>query len=310
MITIIMKIFLTGHKGLVGSAILRKLKEKNFKNIITVDRKKLDLLDQKSVYNFLKKKKPDLVINAAGRVGGILDNNTRGAEFIYQNTQMQNNIIHGSYLNKIKKLIFLGSSCIYPKYSKQPIKEDYLLTGKLEETNEPYAVAKISGIKMCESYNKQYKTNYLCLMPTNLYGPNDNYDYFKSHFFPALIRKALECKIKNKKTFEIWGSGKPLREMIFVDDVADACVYFINKKTKYTLINIGTGKDMSIKQYANFMIKKLNLKVKLKFNKSKPDGMYRKLLDVSRAKKLGWVAKTTLSEGFDITYKDLLKKYK
>ena len=309
MITIIMKIFLTGHKGLVGSAILRKLKEKNFKNIITVDRKKLDLLDQKSVYNFLKKKKPDLVINAAGRVGGILDNNNCGAEFIYQNSQMQNNIIHGSYLNKIKKLIFLGSSCIYPKYSKQPIKEDYLLTGKLEETNEPYAVAKISGIKMCESYNKQYKTNYLCLMPTNLYGPNDNYDYFKSHFFPALIRKALECKIKNKKTFEIWGSGKPLREMIFVDDVADACVYFINKKTKYTLINIGTGKDMTIKQYANFMIKKLNLKVKLKFNKSKPDGMYRKLLDVSRAKKLGWVAKTTLSEGFDITYKDLLKKY-
>ena len=310
MITIIMKIFLTGHKGLVGSAILRKLKEKNFKNIITVDRKKLDLLDQKSVYNFLKKKKPDLVINAAGRVGGILDNNTRGAEFIYQNSQMQNNIIHGSYLNKIKKLIFLGSSCIYPKYSKQPIKEDYLLTGKLEETNEPYAVAKISGIKMCESYNKQYKTNYLCLMPTNLYGPNDNYDHFKSHFFPALIRKALECKIKNKKTFEIWGSGKPLREMIFVDDVADACVYFINKKTKYTLINIGTGKDMTIKQYANFMIKKLNLKVKLKFNKSKPDGMYRKLLDVSRAKKLGWVAKTTLSKGFDITYNDLLNKYK
>ena len=304
------KIFIAGHKGMVGSAILRKLKEKNFKNIITVDRKKLDLLDQKSVYNFLKKKKPDLVINAAGRVGGILDNNTYGAEFIYQNSQMQNNIIHGSYLNKIKKLIFLGSSCIYPKYSKQPIKEDYLLTGKLEETNEPYAVAKISGIKMCESYNKQYKTNYLCLMPTNLYGPNDNYDYFKSHFFPALIRKALECKIKNKKTFEIWGSGKPLREMIFVDDVADACVYFINKKTKYTLINIGTGKDMSIKQYANFMIKKLNLKVKLKFNKSKPDGMYRKLLDVSRAKKLGWVAKTTLSKGFDITYNDLLNKYK
>ncbi len=305
-----MKIFLAGHKGLVGSAILRKLKEKKFKNIITAERRKLNLLDQRSVYKFLKKKKPDLVINAAARVGGILDNSTHGAEFIYENLQIQNNLIHGSCLNKIKKLIFLGSSCIYPKNSKQPIKEDYLLTGKLEETNEPYAIAKIGGIKMCEAYNKQYKTKYLCLMPTNSYGPNDNYDSLNSHFFPALIKKALECKIKNKKTLEIWGSGKPLREMIFVDDIADACIYFINKKTKHTLINIGTGKDMTVKEYVNFVIKKLNLKVKIKFNKSKPDGVYRKLLDVRRAKKLGWVAKTSLSKGFDITYKDLLKKYK
>ena len=210
------KILITGHNGLVGSAILRKLREKNYKKIITVDRKKLNLLNQKAVYNFIKIKKPKIVIIAAAKVGGVYHNNTHGADFIYENLQIQNNLIHGSFLNKVKKLIFLGSSCIYPKNSKQPIKEKYLLSGKLEETNEPYAVAKIAGVKMCEAYNKQYKTKYLSLMPTNTYGPNDNYDTYNSHFFPALLKKAHECKIKKKSVFNVWGSGKPLRELIFV----------------------------------------------------------------------------------------------
>ncbi len=305
-----MKIFLAGHKGLVGSAIFRKLIQNKFNKIITTDRKKLDLLDQKKVFNFLKKKKPDLVIIAAAKVGGIYHNSNFGADFIYENLQIQNNLIHGSFKNNIKKLIFLGSSCIYPKNSKQPIKEDYLLTGKLEETNSPYATAKIAGIKMCEAYNKQYKTNYVCLMPTNTYGPNDNYHELNSHFFPALIRKCHECKIKKKKFIEVWGSGKPLRELIFVDDIADACIHFMNKRTKKFLINIGTGKDKSIKDYVNFIIKKMKLNVKIKFNKSKPDGVRRKVLDVSLAKKYGWKAKIPLEKGFDITYRDYLKNIK
>ncbi len=305
-----MKIFLAGHKGLVGSAIYRKLIEKKYKNIITIDKKKLDLLDQNSVFKFIKKKKPDIVIIAAARVGGVYHNNIHGADFIYENLQIQNNLIHGSFKNKVKKVIFLGSSCIYPKKSKQPIKEKYLLTGKLEETNEPYAIAKIAGVKMCEAYNRQYKTNYICIMPSNAYGPNDNYHPLNSHFFPALIKKAHECKIKNKKIFEVWGTGKPLRELIYVDDVADACVYFMKKNTKETLINIGTGKDMRIRDYAKFLIKKLNLKVKIKYNKKKPDGVYRKVLDVKLAKKYGWKSKFTLDKGFKITYRDFLKNYK
>ena len=296
------KIFLAGHKGLVGSAILRKLINDNYKNIIIADKKKLNLLDQNKVFKFLKKKKPDIVIIAAARVGGILHNTTNGADFIYQNLQIQNNLIHGSFKNKVNKLIFLGSSCIYPKFSKQPIREDYLLDGKLEETNTSYATAKIAGVKMCEAYNNQYKTNYICLMPSNVYGPNDNYDSNNSHFFPALIKKAHECKVKKKKYLEVWGTGKSFRELIYVDDVADACIFFMNKKTKETVINIGSGKDMRIKDYAKFIIKKLNLDVKLKFNLSKPDGVYRKLLDISLAKKYGWKSKTSLSNGFDLTY--------
>ena len=304
-----MKVFLAGHKGLVGSAILRKLVEKKYKNIITIDKKKLNLLNQEQVFKFIKKKKPSVVIIAAAKVGGVYHNNIHGADFIYENLQIQNNLIHASFKNKVKKLIFLGSSCIYPKKSKQPIKEKYLLSGKLEETNEPYAVAKIAGIKMCQAYNKQYNTNYISLMPTNAYGPNDNYHSLNSHFFPALIRKAHECKIKNKKFLNVWGSGKPLRELIFVDDIADACVYFMKKKTKETLINIGTGKDMRIKDYVNFLIKKLKLNVKVKYDRKKPDGVYRKVLDVKLAKKYGWRAKYSLNEGFDITYRDFLKKY-
>ena len=304
------KIFLAGHNGLVGSSILRKLKEKNYKNIILADRKKLNLLDQKKVLHFLKKNKPKIVIIAAAKVGGILHNSLNGADFIYENLQIQNNLINGSFKNKIKKLIFLGSSCIYPKYSKQPIKEEYLLSGKLEETNLPYATAKIAGVKMCEAYNKQYKTNYICLMPTNTYGPNDNYNSLNSHFFPALIKKIHECKIKNKKTLEVWGSGKPFRELIFVDDIADACIFFMNKKINETLINIGTGKDMRIKDYVKFLMSKFNIKLNVKYNLSKPDGVYRKVLDVTKANKYGWKANISLDEGFDITYKSFIQKIK
>ena len=304
-----MSIFLAGHNGLVGSAIHRKLLKKKYKNIITIDRKKLDLLNQQAVFNFIKRKKPKIVIIAAAKVGGVHHNNIHGADFIYENLQIQSNLIHGSFKNKVKKIIFLGSSCIYPKNSKQPINERYLLSGKLEETNEPYAVAKIAGIKMCQAYNKQYKTKYLCLMPTNTYGPNDNYNTQNSHFFPALIKKAHECKIKKKKIFKVWGSGKPKRELIFVDDIAEACIFFMNKKTKESLINIGTGQDMRIKDYVSFLIKKLKLKVQIKYDKNKPDGVFRKVLDIKLAKKYGWKPTFSLEKGFDITYKDFVKKY-
>lgn len=303
-----MKIFLAGHNGLVGSAILRALNKSNRYSVLTAERKNLNLLDQKKVFSYLKKNKPNTVIIAAAKVGGILANQTYGGEFIYENLQIQNNLIHGSYSNGIKNLIFLGSSCIYPKNCKQPIKESYLLSGKLEETNEPYAVAKIAGVKMCEAYNKQFGTNYKCLMPTNTYGPNDNYNLSNSHFFPALIHKAHLCKIKKKKYIKIWGSGKPLRELIYVDDLADACVYFLNKKTEHTLINIGSGKDYSVKYYANFVLKKLNLEIPIKFDRSKPDGVKRKLLDITLAKKYGWKPKVSLSDGFDKTYLEFLIK--
>ncbi len=301
---------MAGHNGLVGSSILRKLKKKNYKNIILADRKRLNLLDQKKVFNFLKKNKPKIVIIAAAKVGGIYHNSVNGADFIYENLQIQSNLIHGSFKNKIKRLIFLGSSCIYPKYSKQPIKEEYLLSGKLEETNLPYAIAKIAGVKMCEAYNKQYKTNYVCLMPANTYGPNDNYNTLNSHFFPALIKKINECKMKNKKTLEVWGSGKPFRELIFVDDIADACIFFMNKKINESLINIGTGKDMRIKDYVKFLMSKFNVKLNVKYNLSKPDGVYRKVLDVTKANKYGWKANISLDEGFDITYKSFIQKIK
>jgi GDP-L-fucose synthase len=297
-----MKIFIAGHKGLVGSAILRQLKKRTKYAILTVERKNLDLLDQDKVFSFLKKNKPAIVIIAAARVGGILANQNYGGEFIYENLQIQNNLIHGSYSNGIKNLIFLGSSCIYPKKSKQPIKEEYLLSGKLEQTNEPYAVAKIAGVKMCEAYNSQFGTNYKCIMPANTYGPNDHYDLKNSHFFAALIRKAHECKTNNKKKFEIWGTGKPFRELIYVDDVADACIFFMKKKIKDTLINIGTGKDYTISYYANFIKKKMNLNSIIKFDKTKPDGVERKVLNISKAISYGWKPKISLNEGFDRTY--------
>ena len=301
------KIYLTGHKGLVGTAILKKLTGLGYKNIITITRDKLDLREQSKVFDFFKKKKIDAVINAAGHVGGIFANDKYKANFIYDNLAIQNNIIHACYKNKIKNLIFLGSSCIYPKNSKQPIKEKYLLTGELEKTNEPYAVAKIAGIKMCESYNFQYNTNYKCLMPCNLYGPNDNYDLKTSHFFPALIVKALEAK-KNKKKLILWGSGKPKRELMYVDDLADACIYFLKKKTKDSLINIGTGIEKSIFQYAKFILKKINYECQIIFDKSLPDGTPRKIIDNSLALSYGWKSNINLDEGFKLTLNSYLSK--
>jgi len=303
------KIFLAGHNGLVGSAILRRLIFLGYKNILIVDKKKLDLTNQKKVFLFLKRNRPQAIIIAAAKVGGINANNKYRANFIYENLAIQNNLIHSAFLNKIKNLIFLGSSCVYPKNSKQPIKEKYLLTGPLEHTNEPYAIAKIAGIKMCESYNIQYRTNYKCLMPSNTYGPNDNYNLENSHFFPALIRKIHDAKIKKVNKIILWGTGKPKRELIYVDDVADACIFFLNKETKQSLINIGTGKDIKIEQYAKSIMKFLNIKINIHFDKTKPDGTPRKLLDTTVAKKYGWRPKIGLKDGFFLTYADYLKKY-
>jgi len=302
-------IFVTGHKGLVGSAVIRRLTNHGYKNIITITRDKLDLRDQREVFKFFQKKRIDAVINAAGQVGGIYANNKYKADFIYDNLAIQNNIIHACYKNKIKSLIFLGSSCIYPKNSKQPIKEKYLLTGELEKTNEPYAIAKIAGIKMCESYNFQYKMNYKCLMPCNLYGPNDNYDLKTSHFFPALIVKALAAKKNKKNELILWGSGRPKRELMYVDDLADACIYFLNKKTKDSLINIGTGYDKSTLEYAKFILKKINFKCKIILDKSKPDGTQRKIIDNSIALSYGWKPKINLHEGFELTLKSYFSKF-
>ena len=297
---------MAGHNGLVGSSIVRRLKLKGYKNILTTDRKNLDLTNQKKVFDFLKKKKPKIVIIAAAKVGGIYANNTYRADFIYENLAIQNNLIHGSFLNNIKNLLFLGSSCIYPRDSNQPIKEKYLLKGPLEFTNEPYAIAKIAGIKLCENYNFQYKTNYKCLMPTNVYGPGDNYDPEHSHVFAALIKKIHDAKIKNKKQIILWGDGTPKREFIYVDDLADACVHFMKIKTRESWINVGTGKDFTISQYAKIIMKYLKCNLKIKFDNTKPNGSPRKLLDISVAKKYGWTAKTNLQSGFIKTYQNFL----
>ena len=306
------KIFVAGHNGLVGSAIVRKLNETGYNNILTIKKSRLDLTNQKEVLNFLRKNKPKFIFIAAAKVGGIYSNDKYKAEFIYSNLSIQNNIIHSAHICNIKDLIFLGSSCVYPKSCKQPIKESYLLNGELEKTNEPYAVAKIAGIKMCESYNFQYKTNFKCLMPTNTFGPNDNYDPLNSHFFPSLIRKIHNVKIGKTRHLVLWGDGSPKRELIFVDDLAEACVFFMNKKIKETLINIGTGRDFTIKQYANIFLKIIspNRIVKIKFDKKKPNGTPRKVLNVNLAKKYGWKAKTDIKNAVKITYQDYLSKIK
>ena len=302
------KIFIAGHNGMVGSSVMRHFKREGYENLFCKSRKSLNLIDQKKTYSYLKKIKPDFVIIAAARVGGIFINKEEKAKFIYENIMIQTNLIHSSFLTGVKKLIFLGSSCIYPKYSKQPIKEEYLMTGKLEETNDAYAVAKLAGYKMCEAYNKQYKTNYICLMPTNLYGPNDNYNLKSSHFFPALIAKT-HFAIKNKyKMIKIWGDGTPKRELMYVDDLADACEFFLKKKTKHYLINIGSGQEKTILEYCKFIIKKLKVNLKIKLDKKKPNGTPRKKLNLSLAKKYGWKSKYSLDKGFDLTYDDYLKK--
>ena len=299
------KIFVAGHKGLVGSAIIRKLHKEGFKNILTVNRKNLDLTNQLKVQNFLNKHKPNFIFIAAAKVGGIYLNKTNKAEFIYQNLSIQNNLIHSAYLSGVKELIFLGSSCVYPKKCKQPIKEDYLLTGLLEETNDAYAIAKIAGIKMCKSYNEQYKTNYKCLMPTNTYGPNDNYHPINSHFLPAIIRKIDLVKKNKSKYLLLWGNGKVKRELIYVDDLASACLYFMKKKVKEDVINIGTGKDYSINFIARQILKILipNKKIFIKYDKSKPNGTLRKVLDISLAKSYGWKARTNFRNSILETYK-------
>ena len=303
------KIYIAGHNGFVGSAILRKLKLKGYKNIIYRSRKQLDLKNQNKVFKYLKKNKPDFIFIAAAKVGGIYSNNNYKAEYIFDNLSIQSNLIHSAYLCGIKDLIFLGSSCVYPRMCKQPIKESYLLTGELEKTNDAYAIAKIAGIKMCESYNIQYHTNYKCLMPTNTFGPNDNYNALNSHFFPALIKKAHEVKTKNKKEFILWGNGKAKREIMYVDDVAEACIYFMKKKFKETTVNIGTGKDYSINEYAQLVLKLIipKKKIKIKYDLSKPNGTPRKVLDVTLAKKYGWRPKTNLNKAIIETYQNFLK---
>ena len=306
------RIYVAGHKGLIGSAIVRNLILNGYKNIITINRNKLDLTNQEKVLKFLKKKKPHFIFIAAAKVGGIYANSKYKAEYIYNNLSIQTNIIHSAYLNGVKNLIFLGSSCVYPRMCKQPIKEEYLLNGALEKTNDAYAISKIAGIKMCESYNEQYGTNYKCIMPTNTYGPNDNYNKMNSHFLPSLIKKIYQVKRKKDKKLILWGNGKAKREVIYVDDIADACVFFMNKKIKETIINIGTGKDYSIKEYADKILKILlpNKKIEIKYDRKKPNGTPRKVMNVDLAKKYGWTSKINFNEGILKTYNSYTKKNK
>ena len=301
------KIFVAGHNGMVGSSICRALKNVGYKKIITIEKKKLNLLNQEKVFKFLKKIKPKLTIVAAARVGGILVNSKEKHQFIYENLQIQNNLIHGSYLARTKNLIFLGSSCIYPKNCKQPMKEDFILSGKLEETNDAYAIAKLAGIKMCENYSKNYKLNYKSFMPPNMYGPGDNYDLLTSHFFSALIKKIYLARKYNKKYIKVWGSGKPKRELLFVDDFAKAIVFFMNLKIKEPFLNIGTGKEHSIEWYVKFLLKKLNVKLNIKYDKTKPDGVKSKMLDANKARKYGWIQKENLDHGLYLTLQDFYK---
>ena len=302
------KIYLAGHKGMVGSAIYKKLKIDGYNNILVRSRSELNLLDQNRTFRFLKKNKPHFVILAAARVGGIKANLKNKDKFIYENLQIQNNIIHGSYLAGVKNLFLLGSSCIYPKHCNQPMKEKYLLTGPLEETNDAYSIAKIAGLKMCEYYSKIYNLNFKSIMPPNLYGPNDNFDLETSHFYPALIKRIYLCKLNNRKKLIIWGTGKAKRELMFVEDFADAIIFFMKKKIKQPFLNIGTGKENSILWYAKYLMKKMKVKLKIKFDKTKPDGMPRKCLDISIAKTYGWKPINNLDKGFQITFNYFTKK--
>jgi GDP-L-fucose synthase len=303
------KIYIAGHRGMVGSAIYRKLEKEGFANFVTRTSATLDLRSQQAVADFFEQEKPDYVFVAAAKVGGIIANNTYRAEFLYDNLQIQNNIIHQSYLNGVKKLMFLGSSCIYPKLAPQPLKEEYLLTGLLEETNEPYAIAKIAGIKMCDAYRAQYGCNYISAMPTNLYGYNDNYHPQNSHVLPAMIRRFHEAKENSAPSVTIWGTGSPKREFLFADDLAEACYYLMENYNEAGHINIGTGEDLSIKELAYLVKETIGYSGEINFDATKPDGTPRKLMDVTKLLNKGWKYSTSLSEGIQLAYKDFLENH-
>lgn len=300
------KIYIAGHKGMVGSAILRKLQSLGYNNLVLKTSGELDLRNQRPVADFFASEKPEYVFLAAARVGGIVANNTYRADFLYDNLQIQNNIIHASFVNNVNKLLFLGSSCIYPKMAPQPIKEDYLLTGPLEHTNEPYAIAKIAGLKLCDAYRDQYGCNFISAMPTNLYGTNDNYHPEHSHVLPALIRRFHEAKVNNAASIIIWGSGAPLREFMYADDLADACVYLMHNYDEKGFINIGTGEEVSIRELALVIKDIVGYNGGIQFDTSKPDGTPRKLLDVSKLHSKGWKHSTYLKEGIKLAYEDFL----
>lgn len=303
------RIYVAGHRGMVGSAIVRALEGKGYGNVVVRDRSQLDLLDQAAVFRFLDQEKPDYVFVAAAKVGGIQANNTYRGQFIYENLAIEANLIHGAQRAGVQRLCFLGSSCIYPRDCPQPIREEYLLTGPLEPTNEPYAIAKIAGIKLCESYNRQYGTRYVSLMPTNLYGPNDNYDLANSHVLPALLRKAHEAKERGDRELVVWGSGIPRREFLYVDDLADACVFVMEQGIDEGLYNVGTGTDITIRELAETVKEIVGFPGAIVFDPSKPDGTPRKLLDVSRLKALGWSARTELRQGIGAAYQAFLKSH-
>jgi GDP-L-fucose synthase len=298
------KIYIAGHRGMVGSAILRRLQKDGFSNFVFRTSAELDLRNQQAVADFFSKEKPEYVFLAAAKVGGILANNVYRAEFLYDNLEIQNNVIHHAWKNGVKKLLFLGSSCIYPKLAPQPLKEEYLLTGLLEPTNEPYAIAKIAGIKMCDAFRSQYGCNFISVMPTNLYGPNDNYDLNTSHVLPALLRKFHEAKMNNQQEVIVWGTGSPRREFLHADDMADACVFLMKNYNEPGLVNIGTGEDISIKELAEMIKEIAAYKGKIVFDTTKPDGTPRKLLDVSKLSKLGWQASILLKNGIETVYKE------
>jgi GDP-L-fucose synthase len=300
------KIYVAGHKGMVGSAIMRKLEELDYNNVITLSKSELDLTNAESVYRFFRDEEPEYVFLAAAKVGGILANNDFKADFIYDNLMIQSNIIKNSQKFGVKKLLFLGSSCIYPKMSPQPIKEEYLLTGTLEPTNDAYAIAKIAGIKMCQSFNQQYGTNFISVMPTNLFGPGDNYDLQTSHVLPALIRKFHEAKVNGKSEVIIWGSGKPMREFLYVDDLSEACIYLMLNHDGSEIVNIGTGEDISIQDLSYLIKEIIDFPGEIVYDSSKPDGTLRKLLDVSKLHSLGWKHKTSLVDGIKKTYNDFI----
>lgn len=300
------KIYVAGHRGMVGSAIVRALEKNGYHNIVIRTHKELDLTRQDAVEAFFEEEKPDYVFLAAAKVGGIVANNEAPADFMYENMILEMNVIHSAFKNNVKKLMFLGSSCIYPRMCPQPIKEEYLLTGALEQTNEAYALSKISGLKYCEYLNRQYHTDYISVMPTNLYGPNDNYHPTHSHVLPALIRRFHEAKVDNLPYVTCWGTGKPLREFLYVDDLADACVFLMNNYSGNETVNLGTGKELTIKELTELVAKVIGYTGEIRWDSSKPDGTPRKLLDVSKLESLGWHYKTELEEGIRLSYQDFL----